>query len=632
MKRPETVAQRPSFARVIGAMIGVAYHTHPWMTLVYILTSLGFTALLIADLHLIRVLLDRLPLFTEGRISYQAVLLTILLLGGVNIICTLMNAGMNISFEYLSSLANARMTEAMGDKASRLELIRFESAELYDGIEKAHAGRGRGFDAMETVIASVVFHGGYFVFLGIYLVQLEPVLVLGVFVAFLPVALSRAIRASAFYRTEGKVAPLRREFNHYEACLTDRTYFKETRTTGAVPFFRRRYDQTLEAYNREMWRTELRTGVIDLTLKVLTLGGYVGLLLLLVRFVIAGRISPGLFGAVYFTMDSIFKWFDELFDRLGFAYENAAFGANYLAFLESPERAGGHAPLPRDRGVELRQVSFRYPGATENAIESVTLSIRPGEAVAIVGENGAGKSSLVRLIAGLYQPDCGSVHLGEVDLRDAADETRFHRLSAVFQQYQRYRMTLLDNVRLADPHEYGGTGRDRGELARSGGSDVPPTRTPTPDDVDERARAAAALNLAGFYERRGKVTGADLDCMLSREFGGIDLSGGEWQRVAIARGLYRQYDTIILDEPTAAIDPIEEDRVYRMFLDAARGKTAIIVTHRLGLARIADRILVMERGRIVQDGSHAELIAAAGLYARMFRSQAAWYEREAEER
>jgi ATP-binding cassette subfamily B protein len=107
-------------------------------------------------------------------------------------------------------------------------------------------------------------------------------------------------------------------------------------------------------------------------------------------------------------------------------------------------------------------------------------------------------------------------------------------------------------------------------------------------------------------------------------------SGGEWQRVAIARGLYRAYDTIILDEPTAAIDPIEEDRVYRMFLNSTRGKTAIIVTHRLGLARIADRILVMERGRIVQDGNHAGLIADEGMYAHMFRSQAAWYQRESD--
>ena len=145
---------------------------------------------------------------------------------------------------------------------------------------------------------------------------------------------------------------------------------------------------------------------------------------------------------------------------------------------------------------------------------------------------------------------------------------------------------------------------------------------------DQRSRAMAALNLAGFYEHHGTTAGVGLDTMLAREFSGIDLSSGEWQRVAIARGLYRPHDTIILDEPTTAIDPIEEDRVYRMFLNSTQGKTAIIVTHRLGLARIADRILVMERGRIVQDGSHAELIAVPGTCARMFHSQAAWYTRE----
>jgi ATP-binding cassette subfamily B protein len=606
MKRTEAGAKRPSFFRVILAMLRLAWSAHPRMFLVYLFTSLGFTALLVADLHLVRLLLDRLPLFVDGKLSYQAVLGTILLLGGVNISFMLMNAGMNLSYEVLSRIAGARMTEAMSQKAGKLELIRFESSELYDDIEKASAGRDRAFDAMETILCVLIFHGGYFLFLGLYLLRLEPLLVLGIFASFLPVALSRAIRASAFYNAEGRVAPLRREFNHYEACLTDRTYFKETRTAGAAPFFRRKYDQVLERYNQEMWRTELRTGIIDLALKVLTLAGYVGLLLLLVRFVIVGRISPGLFGAVYFAMDSVFKWFEELFDRLGFAFENAAFGGNYLAFIESPERERGSASLPRNRGVALHDVSFRYPGASQNAVEAVTLSIAPGETVAIVGENGAGKSSLVRLISGLYHPDAGSVWIGGVDPHHAADNLCFQRLSAVFQHYQRYRMTLLDNVRIAEP----------------------PSETNPASPADERACATAALEQAGFFQRLGSTGEIDLDSMLSREFGGVDLSGGEWQRVAIARGLYRPHDTIILDEPTAAIDPLEEDRVYRMFLDSARGKTAIIVTHRLGLARIADRILVMERGRIVQDGTHAGLMSAPGPYARMFRAQAAWYVRE----
>ena len=609
MKRSESAAPRPPFWKVIRAMIKLAWRAHPGMFLTYLLTSLGFTALLVADLHLVRLLLDRLPLFTAGELSYQKVLITILMLGGVNILFMLMNAGMNLSFEYLSRLASALMTETMSAKAGRLDLIRFESSELYDDIEKAHAGRERAFDAMETILCVLIFHGGYFLFLALYLSRLEPLLILGVFLSFLPVAISRAIRASAFYEAENRVAPLRREFNHYEACLTDRAYFKETRTSGAAPFFRRKYDQVLARYNQEMWRTEVRTGLIDLALKVLTLAGYVGLLLMLVKFVILGRISPGLFGAVYFAMDSIFKWFDELFDRLGFALENAGFGGNYLDFLASPERPRGKIPLSRDRGITLQDVSFRYPGASQDAVDSVTLSIAPGQSVAIVGENGAGKSSLVRLISGLYHPDSGSVTIGGVDPHQASAEAPFAGLSAVFQHYQRYRMTLLDNVRIADPDAV--------------------AALPAPSG--ERARASAALDQSGFFQRLGSAGEVSLDTMLSREFGGVDLSGGEWQRVAIARGLYRPHDTIILDEPTAAIDPLEEDRVYRMFLDSARGKTAIIVTHRLGLARSADRILVMERGRIVQDGSHAELIAAGGVYARMFRAQAAWYVREEEE-
>jgi ATP-binding cassette subfamily B protein len=606
MKPIEPKLARPSFARVINAMVRLAFHTQPWIFLIYLLSSAGFTVLLIADLHLIRVLLDRLPLFVDGNLTFQAILGTILKLGAVNVLYMLMNAAMNMSFEILSHLANARMTEVMAQKAGRLELIRFESAELFDGIEKASTGRKRGFEAMEAVLCSLIFHGGYFLALGFYLAPLEPTLIMGIFAAFIPVALSRIIRASSFYNTENKVAPLRREFNHYEAVLTDRMFFKETRTTGAVPFFRSKYDRVLASYNRVMWQTELRTRAIDLALKALTLAGYIGLLILLVRYVLMGRVSPGLFGAIYFAMDAIFKWFEELFDRLGFAVENAAFGGNYLAFLELPERERGHTPLPHDCGIDLRQVSFRYPGADGNTIENINLSIRAGESVALVGENGAGKSTLVRLIAGLYQPDSGSVQMGSINLRDATDETRFQHLSAVFQHYQRYQMTLINNVRVSAPQA---------------------NLTTADMESDDRKRVTSALIQAGFFDRQSGHLDINLDVMLAREFGGIDLSGGEWQRVAIARSLYRPHDIIILDEPTAAIDPVEEDRVYRAFLDTARGKTAFIVTHRLGLARIADRILVMERGRIVQDGCHAALIAEPGLYARMFQAQAAWYER-----
>lgn len=457
MKSRGDSTRRLPFVRVVWKMVGLSLHTSPGAYVLFLMTSLIFTALLIADLHLIRVLLDDLPLFSEGKLEYGAVLVTVILLGGVSIIDTLMNASMNFLYEYLERRTTGRMTEMMSEKAARLDFIQFESAQLFDQIERATNGRVRGFEAMEQVVFSLIFHGGYFLFLAVYLIWFEPLLVLGVFVSFLPVAVSRFIRASAFYNVENRVAPLRREYAHYEACMTDRLFFKETRTSGAVLFFRRLYGRALGAYNREMWRTELRTGVVDLSLKCLTLAGYVGLLLLMVFSVLRSDISPGLFGAVYFAMDNIFKWFEELFDRLGAAYENAALGGNFLAFLDLPERVrrkpgaqGGSHELARDRGVTLENVSFCYPGQDEVAVDNVSLSISPGQSLAIVGENGAGKSTLVRLISGMIVPDTGRVSVDGIDLKNVDSGAIHLGTSAVFQRYQRYRLTLQENVSISE--------------------------------------------------------------------------------------------------------------------------------------------------------------------------------------
>ena len=595
----EKHAKRHPFVTVILKMIGLSYRADPRAYSLFIVSSLVFTSLLIADLHLVRTLLDGLPLFVEGRIAYRTVLLTILLLGGVNVMDTLANAALNLIYEYLKRTTAARMTRNMAEKGGRLDLIRFESAELYDGIEKAAIGRERGFEAMEEVVFSAIFHGGYFLFLSLYLAWVKPVLILGVFLSFLPVALSRFIRASAFYKAENRTAALRRRFGHYEECLTDRDYFKETRTRGAVPFFRGLYDRTLAAYNAEMWRTEVRTGLIDLGLKVLTLTGYVGLLLTLVYFLLRSEISVGMFGAVYFAMDGIFKWFEELFDRLGSAYTNSALGGNYFDFMELPERTGGAGRPRYDRGIVMEDVSFRYPGSKEMAVDGVSLVVAPGRSVALVGRNGAGKSTLVRLMTGIYLPDEGRVLIGGVDTREISTTSRYRGLSAVFQSYQRFRMTLSENVTIGDP--------DAGVSNEA-----------------ERARIRTALDRAGFAPPPGRLTDG-ADTMLSREFGGTDLSGGEWQRVAVARGLYRTHDMIVLDEPTASIDPFEETALYHRFVEAARGRTAVIVTHRLGSARIADKIVVMDGGRIAEEGTHEELMRARGHYARMFEAQAGWY-------
>jgi ATP-binding cassette subfamily B protein len=268
---------------------------------------------------------------------------------------------------------------------------------------------------------------------------------------------------------------------------------------------------------------------------------------------------------------------------------------NFLNFLDIKTREGKDMRLSENADIHIKNVSFAYPNTETNAVDNVSFTIKNRETIAIVGENGSGKSTLIRLITGLYLPDRGDIVIGDINTKDVAMETLFYKNSAVFQKYQRYQLTLKDNIQISET--------DRNT-----------------DDM----RLDKTTEMAGFNKNDESFTDG-YDTMLSREFDGVDLSGGQWQRVAIARGFYRVHDMIILDEPTAAIDPFEETKIYNRFANISKGKTAIIVTHRLGSVKLADRILVMEKGRLVEIGTHDELIKGNGEYARLYKAQEQWY-------
>jgi len=403
-------------------------------------------------------------------------------------------------------------------------------------------------------------------------------------------------KSKLYASLEDKAAPLRRECEHYGECIIGKEKFKETRLLGAYNFFIKRYKNRMQTLNNVTMKTQVKSIRIELLFKIPVLLGHVITLLLLVRYLLDGSISVGNFGAVLASTAMIMNMLEQMICYIiGNSMKQIGTVDNYLKFMNIKESVGKQTNYEKAPAIELKDVSFSYPGSKKDVISKVSIKFHSEEVIAIVGENGAGKSTLVKLISGIYLPNKGSVYFNGEDTRGLDPKTLMSNISSVFQDYQRYKMTLQDNIIISD------------------------TSTTLINQCAQNSLKEADLNV------NSKVFPQGMNTMLSRDFDGVDLSGGLWQRVAIARGFYKKHNMILLDEPTAAIDPVEESKLYMKFIQLSKGKTSFIVTHRLSLTKMADRVVVMDRGKVVQIGTHKELISVKGKYQELYSSQSKWY-------
>lgn len=479
-------------------------------------------------------------------------------------------------------------------KASKLPPIVYEDTNMLDNIEKATMGANNSLGLLFTVTTIFSFYFPYFIFMFVYLFTMDKMLAVALIFVFAPVALAQFVRNFVYAKFEDKVAPLRRESTYYKEAIGN----KETRILGGYKYFKDLYSSCIELINKESWGAELKVGLIELGMKFITVLGYLGIIILFVRSLFKGRISVAQFAAVYASIDYMFSTMNAIISvHIANLTKNMGSITNFLAFLDMPERIEKEMPKDTVSGITFQNVSFTYPNAKSPSLNKVSVEIRKGETVAIVGINGSGKSTFAKLALGLYEPTDGTVYTGGLDTKEVGSKSLFHNASAVFQNFQRYKMNLYDNVTIS-----------------------------IIDNKDKKKFIKVVEKVDIKY--KSKTFPEQENTMLSRDFDGIELSGGQWQKIAISRGLYRDSEVIILDEPTAAIDPIEEVNVYKKFAELSKGKTALIITHRLGSARIADRILVMKQGEIVEEGTHDELMSNKKLYYNMFEEQAKWYDKK----
>jgi ATP-binding cassette subfamily B protein len=494
-----------------------------------------------------------------------------------------------------------RVQEILHKKSVELDLEFYENPEYHDTLLRAQTEAPYRPAQIVTSCAQVAQGGLSLLAVIGLLVSFHWLLVVALLVAALPGLFVKVRYSSRLYRWSRRQTAIQRLLRYLNLLLTANDPAKETRLLDLGDVLGQRHRDLRRQADREKLQLVTRRSTSDLLAQAVAVMAVFAAMYVIARDALAGSITVGdmvmYFGAFQRAQD----FFRDLLAGLASLYEQNLFLSDFEKFLAlvpkvvDPPRP---APFPRpvQRGIEFDHVSFRYPDTDAEVLKDLSFTIHPGEHVALVGENGSGKTTLVKLLCRLYDPTSGVIRIDGIDLRDLSLAELRAELAVVFQDYTRYRLSARDNIWL--------------------GNVALPSDSPR---IDEAARQTGADAIIGSLPK-------GYDTILSRQFeDGTELSMGQWQALALARAFLRDSQLLILDEPTAALDPKAEAAVFDQFYQLSEGRTAVVISHRLSTVRGADRIMVMVDGRIAEAGAHDELVERAGVYARLFETQARPY-------
>ena len=484
--------------------------------------------------------------------------------------------------------------------AAQLDLAAYEDPVFYDRLERARVQATDRLGMIQSIgrlVQQVITTAS----LSIAIMLFSPWLLLMLIAGVVPAFLGESHFAFLGYAKNFRQTPIRRQLDYLRVLGGSKEAAKELKLFGLAPFLTERFSRLSNQIYDEDVSLARRRLVAGSFLSMIGTAGYYSAYVFVIWRTISGVLSIGELTFLAGSIQQASSNIQQIFSTVSSIADQALFLTDLIAFFEMRPAIASKpnalpVPRPITRGFEFRNVTFRYPGSSRLVLDGLNFHFRSGERIALIGENGEGKTTIVKLLTRLYDPLEGQVLLDGVDLREYNLEDLYQEIGVIFQDFMRYEMTARDNIAVGRIEQIG---------------DLPLLQQSA-----QKSMADEVIGRLPFgYEQ-----------MLGRRFdGGVDLSGGEWQKVALARAYLRDAQILILDEPTAALDARSEFEVFQRFAELTAGKMALFISHRFSTVRMADRIVVLEHGRIAEDGDHEQLTRLGGRYEEMFELQAASY-------
>ncbi len=593
--------ERLSALRNVPPVLKIVWESGPGVVSFGLISRLFGSLLPVALIWITKLIIDGI---VHAISSHQPVTARLWWLVGAEFGLAVGNSVLTRATDYSDSLLADKYTRYVSIRvmkhAADLDLIAYEDPVFYDRLERARVQATDRLGMIQSIgrlVQQVVTALSMSVAVMLYSPWLMLLLIAGV----LPAFLGESHFAFLGYARNFRQTPIRRQLDYLRVLGGSKEAAKELKLFGLKNFLTERFTRLSDQIYAEDVALAKRRLIAGAFLSVIGTMGYYSAYVFVIWRTVVGVLS---IGTLYFLTNAIQQAsinIQQVFSTLSGIADQALFLTDLLAFFDMQPTIRSKpnalpAPRPILRGFEFRNVSFCYPGSPRRVLNQLNFLLSPGERVALIGENGQGKTTIVKLITRLYDPTEGQILLDGVDLREYNLEDLYREIGVIFQDFMRYEMTAGENIAIGRIEEIGNL-----------------------DLLQVAARKGLADQVVAHLPRR-------YDQMLGRRFdGGVDLSGGEWQKIALARAYLRDAQLLVLDEPTAALDARSEFEVFQRFAELTAGKMALFISHRFSTVRMADRIVVLENGRIAEEGSHAQLSALGGRYAEMFELQAASY-------